>query len=167
MIDAGNLARYEGEPAPNAVLLRDYILDKKVIDIEDREVSVVYDVRLVLRKEKLYVSDVDFSRYGLLRRMGLKGLADYIYNRAFMTDAKSLFSGKTSSWDMFLNNLANKIKDKTLSWAYIQPLPNTLGSFKGDLKLNILKEKMEDIPPVDLADILEELDHAQRVVHVQ
>lgn len=133
-----NVELYVGEPSEGAVLLRDHILDKKVLDTEGREVEVVYDVKLLLRNNKLYVTDVDLSRYGLLRRIGLKGLADFIYR------------------------LADKIKDQTISWSYIQPLPTEISSFKGNVKLRILKEKLSEIPPVDLADILEKLDSEQR-----
>src|SRR5579863_3812428 len=59
---------YVREPAPDEVLVRDYLFDKKVLDIEDREVEVVYDIRLLKRNGKLYVTDVDISRFGLLRR---------------------------------------------------------------------------------------------------
>jgi CBS domain-containing protein/sporulation protein YlmC with PRC-barrel domain len=124
---------------PDEILLKDHVLDKKVVDIEGREVEIVYDIRLVKRAGKLYVTDVDLSRYGLLRRIGLKRLANFIYS------------------------LADKIKEQTVSWAYIQPLPPTISLFKGDVKLNILKEKLSDMHPVDLADILEELDREQRV----
>ncbi len=58
--------------------------------------EVVYDVKLVLRNSKLYVSEVDLSRYGLLRRMGLTGLANLIYQTA---DAFAIrpFRGLTSN----------------------------------------------------------------------
>jgi magnesium transporter len=138
-IDVEGLEKYEGVPGEETVLLKDYILDKKVLDIEDREVEIVYDVKLVVKNNKLYVSDVDLSRYGLLRRMGLKGFANLIYK------------------------LADKIKDETISWTYIQPLPTKISTFKGNVKLKILKEKLSEIHPVDLADILEELDPEQRV----
>jgi CBS domain-containing protein len=138
-IEIESLDKYEGVPAEDVVLLKDYILDKKVLDIEDSEVEIVYDVKLVIKNKKLYVSDVDLSRYGLLRRMGLKGIMNFIYK------------------------LADNIKDETISWTYIQPLPTKMSSFKGDVKLKILKEKLSEIHPVDLADILEELDDDQRV----
>jgi len=140
VIDVDRLADYEGVPADDALLLKDYVLDKKVLDMEGREVEVVYDVRLVLRNHTLYVSDVDLSRYGLLRRIGLKGLADFIYG------------------------LADSIKEQTISWAYIEPLPTQISGFKGDVKLKVLKEKLSDMHPVDVADILEDLDPEQRVV---
>src|SRR5665811_1812312 len=139
VIDIEDKEKYEGVPGEEAVLLKDYILDKKVLDIEDREVEVVYDVKLVIKNNNLYVSEVDLSRYGLLRRMGLKGFANIIYK------------------------LADKIKDETISWTYIQPLPTKISTFKGNVKLKILKEKLSEIHPVDLADILEELDPEQRV----
>ncbi|MGD1047763.1 MAG: CBS domain-containing protein [Candidatus Krumholzibacteriaceae bacterium] len=138
-IDVDALDAYVRELGPDEVLLKDHVLDKKVVDIDGREVEIVYDIRLVKRGGRLYVTDVDVSRYGLLRRVGLKGFADFIYN------------------------LADKIKEQTVSWAYIQPLPTQISIFKGNVKLNILKEKLSDMHPVDLADILEELDREQRV----
>jgi CBS domain-containing protein len=133
------LTKYLFEFSDERVLLKDYILDKKVLDVEDREVEVVYDIKLLLVSGKLYVSEVDLSRYGLLRRIGLKALANSIY--------------KSDS----------KIQDEIISWMYIQPLPHKLGRFKGDVKLKVLKEKISEMHPVDIADILEELEPAQRV----
>ncbi|HVO76746.1 MAG TPA: CBS domain-containing protein [Candidatus Bathyarchaeia archaeon] len=138
-IDIESFDPYVRELRPEEILLKDHVLDKKVVDIDGREVEIVYDIRLIKRAGRLYVTDVDVSRYGLLRRVGLKGLADFIYN------------------------LADKIKEQTVSWAYVQPLPTTISIFKGDVKLNVLKERLSDMHPVDLADILEDLDREQRV----
>jgi flagellar motility protein MotE (MotC chaperone)/sporulation protein YlmC with PRC-barrel domain len=134
-----SIAPFRGEPEEDAVLLKDHILDKKAIDLEGRELEVVYDVRLAIRNHKLYVTDVDLSRYGLLRRMGLTGLANFVYN------------------------LADSIRDQTVSWKYIMPLPSKIGRFQGDVQLSVLKEKLNEMHPVDLADILEEMDPEQRV----
>jgi len=92
-----------------------------------------------MRNNKLYVVDVDLSKYGFLRRIGLKGLANFIYN------------------------LADKIQKQTVPWSYVEPIPEQISSFKGDLKLNVLKEELFEMPPVDLADILEEMGHEQRM----
>jgi len=140
VIDIDDLKKYERKPEEKEVLLKDHILDKKILDLEGREVEVVYDIKLTLMNKKLYVSDVDLSRYGLLRRIGLKWLANFIYS------------------------LADKIKSQTISWKYIQPLPTQISSFRGDVKLNILKDKLTEMPPVDIADIIEELDPEQRVI---
>jgi len=137
-VDLENPQAYVRGLLPGEILLRDYLLDKKVLDIEGREVEVVYDIRLAVSGDKVYVSDVDISRSGLLRQLGLGALANYLSKR----------SGDGES------NL--------IPWSYIQPLPPQLGALEGDLKLSILKERLADIHPVDLADILEELDSAQR-----
>lgn len=139
VITTENLTQYEKDPVEPQVLLKDHILDKKVIDMDDNDVEVVYDIKLVLRHNKLYVTDVDSSKYGLLRRIGLKWLANFIYK------------------------LADKIKSDTIPWTYVQSLPEQISSFKGDVKLKVLKDKLLELHPVDLADIIEELDHSQRL----
>ena len=137
VIDIESLAAYEKKPEDGQILLKDYIVDKKVLDLDDNEVEIVFDVKLVARDGKLYASEVDLIRTRILRRFGLKKLADY---------------------------LSRKHPDMMLSWVYIQPLPEQIGSFKGHVKLKVLKENLADIHPVDLADILEELDQSQRLV---
>lgn len=162
-VDIEDIKNYEAHPPEGSILLKDYILDKKVLDIEGREVEVVYDVRMVLRNKKFYISGVDLSRYGFLRRIGLKGFANFIHSLAFSIGARSLYSERLKGFANLLYALANKVRDKTLPWTYIQPLPEQISGFKGDVRLKVLKEKLADMPPVDLADILEELDHDQRV----
>jgi DNA-directed RNA polymerase subunit F len=132
-VELESITRYEGIPASDAMLINSYVLNKKVIDMEEREVSMVYDVKLLRVNKNMYVTDVDFSKYGMFRRLGLKWLADFL-----------------------------KIKEDIISWTYVQPLPPNIGSFDANVKLNTMKEKLNDIPPVDLADILEELHHEQR-----
>jgi CBS domain-containing protein len=136
-VNIPELAPFEGEPADDAILLKDYVMDKKVLDLEESEVEVVYDIRLVMRNKKLYVTDVDTGKSARLRRFGLGRLAKIVSPAAE--------------------------DDQMISWTYIQPLPTNIGSFKGDVKLTVLKENLAEIHPVDLADIIEELDHDQRV----
>lgn len=139
VIRIDNPKDYEKEPSPDQIKLKDHILDKKILDTEDREIDVVYDIRLVMLDDKMYVSDVDISNTGLLRRIKLGFLASFIESR-FGKDRK-----------------------KMIHWRYLQHLPTPLGRFKGDVKLNILKEKLSEVHPADLADILEELDLKQRI----
>ncbi len=111
-----------------------------MIDLEENEVEIVYDIRLVLRNKRLYVTDVDTGKAARLRRLGLGIIAKILYTTAD-TEAEQM-----------------------ISWKYIQPLPTNIGRFKGNIKLNVLKDKLSEIHPVDLADILEEMDHDQRVM---
>jgi len=134
--DITNPEGYLLNPLDNHIFLKDYILDKKILDMDGHEVEVVYDVKIVFQNEKLFVSEVDFNRFRILRRMGFKKLANY---------------------------LARQTEDSSISWMYVQPLPESIGSFEGNVKLSVLKENINDIHPVDLADILEELEGNQRI----
>lgn len=138
VVDAAeeSLNQFERAPQDNLILLRDHILDKKILDLDDHEVEVVYDVKLALQNGKLYAAEVDFSRYRALRRLGLHRLAQL---------------------------LADRNKENRVSWLYVQPLPQPLGSFAGNIKLKIPKAELNEIHPADLADILEELEGGQRV----
>jgi CBS domain-containing protein/sporulation protein YlmC with PRC-barrel domain len=124
---------------PGAVLLDDYIVDKKVLDVAGREVEVVYDVTLAIIRIHLYVIAVDFSRYSLLRRLGLGWLA------------KAMYGGRQPA------------VSQAVAWNLVEPLPHQLGSFVGDIKLKLLKEELAEMPPVDMARVMEELSHDQRL----
>jgi len=137
LFDVTDPAEYERAPTEGAILLHAHILDKKIIDMDGHEVEVVYDISLDFRGGKLYVSEVDLSRRSLLRRMGLRRLADWLSEHAE--------------------------EDTMISWMYVQRLPEHIDTFKGQVKLNVLKENISEIHPVDLADILEELENNQRM----
>lgn len=140
VISIDGLKQFEGRPEENDILLKDHILDKKVLDIEGREVEVVYDIKLVQQDNKLLVTDVNISNYRLVRRLGLRWLANLMY-----------------AW-------RQEEKDVKIPWQVIQPLPTDIGSFRGDVKLKVLKEKLATIHPADMADIIEELAPKQRLM---
>ena len=137
VFDVTGPAEYERLPPDGAILLRSHVLDKKILDMDDHEVEVVYDISLNYQADKLYVSEVDISKRRLLRRFGMRKLADWLSQH-----------GK---------------EETMISWMYVQQLPERIDTFKGHVKLNVLKENISDIHPVDLADILEELDSDQRL----
>ena len=137
VLDVGeDLAQYERAPQEHLILLHDHILDKKILDMDDHEVEVVYDIKLAFQSDKLYAAEVDFSHYRALRRLGFRKLAKLLTNRN---------------------------REDRVSWLYVQPLPEQLGSFAGNIKLKVPKAGLSEIHPVDLADILEELEGGQRV----
>jgi CBS domain-containing protein len=129
------LSEYRQEP--ERVLVKDMILDKRIIDTDEYEVEVVYDIHLLYTERRLFVVHVDVSRAGMLRRLRLGWLARLLYG-----DLKHM---------------------KLLPWRYVQSLPSDIGRFKGDVKLNVSREKIADIHPADLADILEELSGEERM----
>lgn len=142
-------------PLPGTpVLLKDFILDKKVLDVAEHEVEVVYDILLSLRNGTLYVVEVDISRFALLRRLGLGWLGKLLYRSAARSSAAPSSGGAP---------VERRQSHRTVPWSYVQSLPENIGSLKGEIRLKVLKEQLAKIPPVDVADILEELDPEQRV----
>ena len=119
------------------LLLRDKVLDKRILDIEGFDVEVVYDIQLLLVKDKLFVVAADVDRHAMLRRLGFRRLAKSMHEISSDKDI--------------------------IPWRYVQALPTDLTGTKGDVKLTITREGLKDIHPEDLADILEELSHEERI----
>jgi magnesium transporter len=129
------LKEFEGESS--RILVKDMVLDKKIIDTDDYEVEIVYDIHLLRAEGRMYVVHVDVTKAGMLRRLGLGWLARLLWGKAKEAEL--------------------------LPWKYVQPLPTDIDRFHGNVKLNISREKIADIHPADLADILEELSSDERV----
>ena len=127
----------EFEYGPARTLVKDMVLDKKIIDTDDYEVEIVYDVRLLYAEGKMHVVHADVTSAGMLRRLHFGWLARLLW-------------GPTKETNL-------------LPWRYVQPLPSDLGRFRGDVRLTISREKIADIHPADLADILEELSGEERM----
>lgn len=119
------------------LLLRDRILDKRILDIEGFDVEVVYDIQLLHVRNKLFVVAADVDRHAMLRRLGFRRLAKSMHEISADKDI--------------------------IPWRYVQALPADLTGTKGDVKLIITREGLKDIHPEDLADILEELGHEERI----
>jgi CBS domain-containing protein len=122
---------------PDRILVKDMILDKRIIDTDEYEVEVVYDIHLLHTEGRLFVVHVDVSKVGMLRRLRL-------------------------GWLTRLLGFGVK-EPQLLPWRYVQALPSDIGRFKGDVKLTISWDKIADIHPADLADILEELSGEERI----
>ena len=129
------LKEFVHEPA--RTLIKDMILDKKIIDTDGYEVEIVYDIRLLLAEGKMRVVHVDVTKAGMLRRLHFGWLGRLLWGEIKETDL--------------------------LPWKYVQPLPSELDRFKGSVKLTISREKIADIHPADLADILAELSGVERM----
>jgi magnesium transporter len=126
---------FKGEP--ERILIKEMILDKRIIDTDEYEVEVVYDIHLLHAEGRMFVVHVDISKAGMLRRLHLGWLGRLLYS-----------SGR---------------EIRLLPWRYVQALPSDISRFKGDVKLKISWEKISDIHPADLADILEELSGEERM----
>ncbi|MGD0727713.1 MAG: CBS domain-containing protein [Spirochaetia bacterium] len=119
------------------ILIKDMVLDKKIIDTDEYEVEIVYDIHLLHAEGRMLVVHVDVTKAGMLRRLHFGWLARLLWG-----EVKNI---------------------ELLPWKYVQPLPSDIDRFHGNVKLTVSREKIADIHPADLADILEELSGDERM----
>ena len=121
-----------GRLSENEMLIRDTILDKQIVDIDDLKVVRVNDVLMAWIKGSLNLVGVDVGFNGIMRRLGLLWLAKPL---------KVL-----------------QYPEHIISWSYIDPLNATLRK----VHLKIPRKNVNDLHPADIADIIEELDNKGR-----
>lgn len=119
------------------ILLRADLLDKQVVDTFGAKIERVNDIHLLIVNKELRIVHVDFGIRGILRRLGWIKAADSFINWLF----------------------SYHFPEKVVSWKYVQPLASDP---KTNLKLNVTLRKLHELHPSDLADIIEELDQANR-----
>jgi len=123
---------------PEELLLKDELLDKQVVDTFGAKIERVNDIHLIALNRDLHLVHVDFGVRGIVRRLGwLKALDSF----------SSFF-------------FSYRLPEKLISWKYVQPLAADLRN--KDLKLNVTARRITELHPSELADILEELDRANR-----
>jgi magnesium transporter len=121
---------------PEEVLLRDNIFDSQVVDTDDLKVVRVNDIEVRQIGTDLRVVGADVGTRSLLRRLGLEPFVAGVFER-----------------------LGRPLPEGVIPWNLVAVLGGTMTP----LKLSISREKLKDIHPADLADLLEELDRDERV----
>ena len=122
------------------LLLKDALLDKQVVDTDGAKIRRVNDLHFLKTRHGLHLVHVDVGFRGLIRRVGFVKIFDAVLNALF---------------DF-------KLTDHLIPWKFTQPL-----SSPDLLRLNIAQNRLSQIHPADLADILEELDIKQRTAVFQ
>jgi magnesium transporter len=121
---------------PDEILLREDILDTQVVDTDDIKVVRVNDLELRQVGNELRVVGADIGTRSLLRRLGLE---------PFVCHA--------------LERIGRPLPSRVIPWNLVAVLGGTMTP----LKLSISREKLKDIHPADLADLLEDLNRDERV----
>lgn len=117
------------------LLLKEALMDKQVVDTHGAKIRRVNDLQFLKTRRGLHLVHVDVGFRGLIRRVGL--------TRVFDAVVQGLF-------DYTLPN-------QLISWKCTQPL-----SSPDLLRLNVAQNRLGQLHPADLADILEDLDIKQR-----
>jgi magnesium transporter len=125
------------EPAPRAgeLFLKETLLDKQVVDTDGAKIRRVNDLQFLQSNKVLYLVHVDVGFRGLLRRIGLMRPIGFLLRKLF-------------DYEM---------ADQLIAWKFVQPL-----SSPDLLRLTIAQNRLAQLHPADLADIIEELDIHQR-----
>ncbi len=126
------------EDLDEVLLLRDKILDKRILDTRGFGVDVVYDIQLLKAGEQLFVVAAEVGREARRRRLGF--------------------------WGGVVESVSESPShEERIPWKYVQAIGPELTSTKGDVKLTVTREALNEIPPQDAADILEELNREERI----
>jgi CBS domain-containing protein/sporulation protein YlmC with PRC-barrel domain len=119
----------------NELLLRDDLLDKQIVDTDGAKIRRVNDLQFLEINTGLHLVHVDVGFRGLIRRIGITKGMDFIFQGLF----------------------DYQLPDQFISWKLVQPLLSP-----DRLQLSITQNRLNQIHPADLADILEDLDIKQR-----
>ena len=119
----------------DAILLKDSILDKQIVDITGRKLVRVNDIRMVAIAAGVFVVAVDVGTEGLLRRIGIDQVIKYI-----------------------LLPFNGRIPSKFILWDDVEAIDlNTLS-----IQLSKSRSKLNTLHPSDLADIIEDLSRSSK-----
>ena len=119
-------------PSGDELWLADRIMDRQIVDTEGRRVVRVNDVQLARLDNCYRVTGVDVGGRGLLRRLGLERPANNIAQLARRT-----------------------LPEGVIPWEDVAPL-----SDEDPLRLRISRDRISQLPPADIAAILNDLDRA-------
>lgn len=122
---------------PQEFTLRFDILDRQVVDTENRKVVRVNDVHLLRVDQHVYLAHVDVGLRALVRRLGWTRGVDF-------------FVKFISSRSPYLH------QEEFIPWKNTQVFAS--GRQKNVLRLDVVRQKLAQIPPTDLADIMQDLD---------
>ncbi len=126
-------------PASDFWARRD-VLDDQVVDVSGAQVLRVNDVNLIYSDNNLIFGHVEVGLRGILRRLRFERPAAFLMQWLF----------------------DYTIKDSFVTWKHLQIL--SPGGIPGGVRVNNLTERLADIHPAELADILEELGVKDRQV---
>lgn len=123
---------YHGDES-NRLFLRRDVLDRQIVDIHDRRVVRVSDVRLAVCGSEYCVVGVDASFRALLRRLGFISVPIELLCRL----------------------LGHPLRSNLIAWDDVQTLERSQPD--GAIRLKVSHDKIARLHPADIADIVEQL----------
>lgn len=122
-------------PMTYSYLLSENLLDKKIVDINGKQVVRVNDLRIAKIAGEYRVIGVETGSLARYRRLKISGIIKFFYKI-----------------------MRKNLEDKVLRWDDVE----SLEMVDNNLKLAVPYKKLSTLHPADLADILENLDTNSR-----
>ena len=117
-------------PKGHELLLKQRVLDQQIVDLEGRRLVRVNDLQIARKDDTFYLTGVDASSMGLWRRLGLEK------------------AGKS------LAKLFHKeLKTHVIPWEFVASVEHD-----DPLRLSVSQSRLVQMPPADIASILDDLD---------
>ena len=117
-------------PSGNELPLGERVLDRQIVDTEGRRVVRVNDLQIARVEDRFCLAGVDVGGRGLLRRLGVERPVSAIARR-----------------------LHRRLPESVIPWEDVAPLQH-----EDPLRLRISRDKISQLPPADIAAILNDLD---------
>lgn len=127
----------------NEVLLKDTFWDKQIVDISGSKVVRVNDLHLLKENNSFWVVHVDVGMTGIIRRLGLTRLVNFIVKLV-------------SSYEL---------KDKLISWKFVHPITSADGT--ESLSLRVPHSRLRELHPADLADVIVDLGSDEKIAVIK
>ncbi len=123
----------EYSPSGDELWLREQVLDRQIVDIEGRRLVRANDLQIIRNGEgRFYLVGVETGTRSLLRRMGLEAIS---------TGLLALAGRRPSA--------------KVIPWQDVASVPAD-----APIRLRVAREKLREIDPVDIADIISDMDRS-------
>lgn len=122
-------------PRTYTYLLSENLLDKKIVDINNKQVVRVNDLKIVEIAGEYKVVAVSANPLGRFNKVGVPYLGKLVYKI-----------------------LGKDYEDRIISWEDVE----SIGMKDNNLQLNDTYKKISSLHPADIADILEDLDEGER-----
>lgn len=120
------------QPTQTEVYLNRDVMDKQVIDTNGFRVVRVNDLELAKIGDDYRLVNVDIGGRGLLRRLGWEDFFEHIAER-----------------------LHRELPSRSIAFTDLDFIP------RGDLKMRVARQKLKDLHPADIAEILEDMHPRQ------
>jgi magnesium transporter len=148
-------SKIEDRPLDEHMLLKKYVFDKQIIDVNGRKVVRVNDIRLVSLNSGFFVAAVDIGMDGLLRRIGLakplKKLGFKLSSKLMLWNDVQTISNTT---DLKLSKAYNK-----LTTLHASDLADIIEDFDTNAGMIIFSS----LDTAKAADVLEELEESAQI----